>query len=301
MKKYEVNAVSKTAEIIINGGFILFSLACVLPLLLVVSVSFTSESAIMDFGYSFIPKEFSLDAYDFLFSDSEVIFRAYGVTIFVTIVGSLISIISMTLYAYPLSREDFPFKSFFNVYLLITLLFSGGLVASYMVNVTILGLKNTVWALIVPSLGGGFSIFVIRTYFKKNIPSELIEAAVIDGAGEFRTFVQIILPVVQPIIASMLLFSIFGYWNNWTNSLYYISTPKLYTLQHLMQQAMLNLNFIRQSFSDNLSAMENFMKLLPEQSVRMAMVVVGVGPIVAAYPFFQKYFIQGLTEGSVKG
>ena len=300
MKKKDFNALSLPGNITVNALFILFSLACILPLILILSVSLTDEAALTEYGYHFIPKEFTFTAYEHLFRDSKMLLSAYGTTILVTVLGSFINVAIMTLYAYPLSRADFPFKKTFNFYLLLPMLLTGGLVASYMINVTVLHIKNTLWALILPSLGGGFNIFVMRTYFRENIPSELIDATRIDGAGEFRTFFQIVLPIIVPIIATMLLFNVFAFWNNWQNSLLYVNTPKLYTLQYIMQQALLNLNFMKSNMTNDPN-MSEAIKHLPVQSIRMAMVIVGVGPIVLAYPFFQRYFIQGLTQGSVKG
>ena len=300
MKKKSFNSLSAPSNIALHTVFILFSLACILPILLILSVSLTDEAALTEYGYHFIPKVFTLSAYEHLFRDSRMLLQAYGMTILVTALGSFINVTIMTLYAYPLSREDFPFKKAFNFYLLLPMLLTGGLVASYMINVTVLNIKNTLWALLLPSLGGGFNIFVMRTYFKENIPSELIDATRIDGAGEFRTFFQIVLPIIIPIIATMLLFNVFAFWNNWQNSLLYVNTPRLYTLQYIMQQALLNLNFMKTNMTNDPN-MGEAIKHLPVQSVRMAMVIVGVGPIVLAYPFFQRYFIQGLTQGSVKG
>ena len=184
---------------------------------------------------------------------------------------------------------------------MITMLISGGIVPAYIINTKFLHLKNTIWALILPSLGGGFNIIVMRTFFSGSIPHELIESAQLDGCGETGIFFKMILPLSKPVLATMALMNIFGYWNNWINSMYYITEPKLYSLQYMMQKAIINLQFLQQSASSgNSNEMQNAVSI-PEDSVRMAMVVLGAGPIVIVYPFFQKYFTKGMTIGSVKG
>lgn len=302
MKKGKgINTVSDRTNVILNIIFILFSLACVIPFILVVSVSFTHMDALGRNGYKFIPEIWSLDAYRYIFKDLEVIVRAYGVTIFSVIVGTLLDVSLLSLYAYPLSRKDVPYKKFFVVYILITMLFSGGLAPTYMVYVTVLGLKNSIWALILPHLGGGFSIFIMRSYFKENIPFEVIESAKIDGAGELRIFLKLVLPLSVPVMAVMALFTTFGIWNDWMNSLYYISDPKLFSLQFVMQKALNTLNFIRQNYQLDPQLAMTLEAELPDETIRMAMVLVGIGPILLAYPFFQRFFIKGLTVGSIKG
>lgn len=300
-RRKEINAISMKSKVLIYLFFILFALVCIVPIFLILSVSFSDENKLLLHGYKFIPLKFSTYAYERLFADSYLIFNAYGVTIFSTIVGSISNVFIMTLYAYPLSRVDFPFKKFFSTYVLITMLISGGLVASYIVNITILKIKNTMMALILPTMGAGYHIFIMRTYFKDAIPLELVDAAKIDGAGEFGTFIKIIIPIVKPIVAAMLMYNVLAYWNEWRSSLYYITNPKLYTLQYIMQQALLNMAFVQQNLADSTMGLDEALKALPIQSVRMAMVIVGIGPVIIAYPFLQKYFIQGLTAGSAKG
>lgn len=289
------------SDIVINLVFIAFVAFCVLPFILVISVSLTDQNEIVNNGYRFIPKAFSLEAYRYLFQTNKMIGNAYAVTILTTAVGTAANVLFMAMYAYPLSRSDFPYRKFFTWFILITMLISGGIVPSYIINTKFLHLKNTIWALILPSLGGGFNIIVMRTFFAGSIPGELIEAAQVDGAGETRIFFQIILVLSKPVLATMALMNIFGFWNNWTNSLYYITETRLYSLQFMMQKAILNLQFLQQAAaSGNTSELQNAASI-PEDTVRMAMVIIGAGPVVAVYPFFQKYFTKGLTIGSVKG
>jgi putative aldouronate transport system permease protein len=215
-------------------------------------------------------------------------------------VGTVFNVLINSLYAYPLSRRDFPFKKLFSNYILITLLFSGGLAPTYYIYVRILGIKNSLLAMILPGLAGGFNIFITRTFYQQNIPFEIIESAKIDGASESKTFFSIVLPLSKPIIATIALFSTVYYWNDFYHCMIYIDKEELYNLQFSMQRALMTIQYLR----NNIEAMNQGAALeinIPSETVRMAMVVVGIGPIVFAYPFFQKYFIKGLTVGSVKG
>lgn len=298
----KINQVSDATNFWLNVLFVLLAAICVIPFLLVIAISLTDELTLLQSGYHFIPKKFSTEAYEFLIKNPAVVLKAYGVTLFSTVVGTTVNVVCMAMFAYPLSRSDFPYKKFFNIYVLITLLISGGLVPSYLVNVNILHLRNKIWALILPMLGGGFHIFIMRTYFKGTIADGIIEAAKIDGASEIRTFFQIVLPLAVPVIAAIALFNVFAFWNNWTNSLYYITNPDLYSLQYVMQQSLRNLQFMQQQAARGAAGIQLTQSMvLPQESVRMAMVIVGIGPIIIAYPFFQKYFISGLTIGAIKG
>jgi len=268
---------------------------------LILSVSLTSESYILKHGYRLLPREASTLAYEFIFKDSRVLFNAYFMTIASTVIGTLINVYTTALYAYPLSRSDFPYKKALSIFILITMLFGGGLAPAYIMNVNVLHLKNTFWALVLPSLGGGFNIFIMCTYFRLSSSQEIIDSAQIDGAGEFRIFFQLILPISKPVIATIALFNVFGFWNNWANCMYYIDKPEFYTVQYVMQSAIMNLQYIRDAFTNNQELANEAMKNMPTEGVRMAMVLIGIGPIIVAYPFFQKYFVKGLTIGSIKG
>ena len=300
-RRHDPNGISNSASVTLNIIGIICALFCLLPFLLVISVSFSDEVSIMQNGYQFIPKIFSLEGYSFIFKYGDTLSRAYANTIFVTIVGSIVNVLIIALYSYPLSRPDFPYKKFFNTFILILMLFNGGFVASYIVNIRVLMIKNTYWGLILPSLGAGFYVFVTRTFFQKSIPYEIIESTKIDGCSESRIFWQIILPLSLPILAVNALINIYGFWNNWMNSLYYITDPKLSTLQYVMQQALRDMQLMKSQAGTASLEYQQLGKTLPAESARMAMVIAGIGPIIVVYPFLQKYFIKGLTVGAIKG
>lgn len=302
MNRRRPNDISNTANIIINLFFWFHTAVCILPLLLVIIVSFSDEKAVLINGYNFIPESFSLSAYQFLFKDWEQIVRSFGVSVFVTAVGTVVSVIIMAMYAYPISRRDFPHKNVFSFFMFFTMLFNGGLVPWYLVYTQMLNFKNTLLALILPLLVSAFFVLMLRTFFSGTIPPALIESAKIDGAGEFRIFAQIILPLSLPVLATVSLFQTLNYWNDWFTSLVFITGSKNVNLQYLMYKTMLDIQFL----TSNTQALQAINQSggglnLPTETVRMAMAVLGIGPIVFAYPFFQKYFVKGLTVGAVKG
>lgn len=296
--KVSLNESSKMSNAIINTFFSIYSVICLIPIILVVMISFTDEKALEQFGYSLFPKELSVSAYKFIFQDPSQIVRAYGITIFVTIAGTILSLIMTAMYAYPISRKDFKYKNFFSFYVYFTMLFSGGLVPWYILYSRYLHLKDTIWVLIIPYLINAFNLLVMRTYFSNNIPSSIIESAKIDGASEIRIFVQIVIPLAKPVFATIGLFSTLTYWNDWWLSLIFIVDDKKVNLQYLMNRILRTIQYISQNKSQMGGSV---MDTIPTESVRMAMCVIGMGPILFAYPFFQKYFIKGLTVGAVKG
>lgn len=296
-----INSISSGTNFTINLFFWLYVAACILPMILIISVSFTDERTILLDGYRFIPESFSTTAYQFLLSDWGKIVRAYGVSIFVTIVGTVGGVILMAMFAYPISRPDFPHRNFFAFFMFFTLLFNGGLVPTYLVYVQLLGLKDSVWALILPYTIQAFFVLIMRTFFAQ-LPSSIIESAKIDGASEFRIFFKIVLPLSLPVLATVAMFMTLLYWNDWFLSLIYITDDNMVTLQYLMYKTMLNIQYL----ATNVQAQQGIAQAggiieLPTESVRMAMAVVGIGPIFLAYPFFQRYFVKGLTVGAVKG
>ena len=294
-----INRISKKANFILNIWFMLWTLLCVLPLLLVVIVSFSSEQSIFERGYSFFPSEWSLDAYNFFFRLGDQLIRSYGVTIFVTVVGTLFSLAISATFAYVLSRSDYAYNRLLTLLMLFTMLFNGGIVATYMVNTQILGLGDSVWALIFPMSFNAFYIVVLRTFYK-SIPVELIEAARVDGASEFRTFFRIMLPPSKPGIATIGLFTMIAYWNDWFLGMLYIIDQKRYPVQTLLWSMQNSLEFMKQSSANALEYAE-MARNAPTDSGRMALTVLVVLPILLAYPYFQKYFVKGLTVGGVKG
>jgi len=279
--------------------FIVYSLICVIPVLLVVSVSLSSSESITNFGYQLIPETFSLSAYSYLLKDPTELFRAYGVTVVVTATGMLLSLAIMTAYAYTISRQDFKAKNFFSFYIFFPMLFNGGIVPFYIIYTQYLGLKNSLWALILPGIVNSFYLLIMRTFFQTTIPSALIESAKIDGAGEFRTLFQIVIPLSLPILATVGMFTTLGYWNEWFMSLIFIDVPSKVSIQYLMYKTILNVQYLLQHNS-SMSGSKSLFDL-PTESIRMAMCVMGMAPMVVVYPFFQKYYVKGLTIGAVKG
>ncbi|MFC5470569.1 carbohydrate ABC transporter permease [Cohnella suwonensis] len=296
------NDVNPAAHFAINLLFVGYSLLCLLPILLVLAVSFSDERVIALHGYSLLPEKFSLDAYAYLWSDREQILRSYGVSIVTTLAGSAVGLLMTAMFAYPLARGDFSFRTFFSFFIFITMIFNGGLVPWYLIYTNVIDLKDTMLALIVPGLLlNGFSVIMVRTFFQTTIHPSLIESANIDGAGEMRIFFRIVLPLSLPVMATIGLFYTLGYWNNWFNSMVFINDDKLINLQYLMYKAMVNLQVLFANAQSGSGSGVTDLANQPNETVRMAMCIVGMGPIVLAYPFFQKYFVKGLTIGAIKG
>jgi putative aldouronate transport system permease protein len=296
------NKLGLTASLSINIFFVIYSLLCIIPLLLLVMVSFSDEASILRGGYKFWPDHFSLAAYRFLGQDIGQILHSYGISIIVTVAGTALSMIIIALYAYPISRPNFPQAKFFTFFVFFTMLFSGGLVPWYLVYVQVLDLKDTLGALIVPQIMSAFWVLVTRTFFQTTIPGPVLESAKIDGAGELRIFFQIVMPLSLPVLATVALFQTLSYWNDWFLSLVFITGEHNISVQYLMYKMMANIQFLaNNTTAANAIASAGGMMNFPSETVRMAMVIVGIGPIILAYPFFQKYFIKGLTVGAVKG
>ena len=270
-----------------------------MPLLLVVIVSFSSEQSIFENGYTFFPSEWSMDAYNFFFRLGDQLIRSYGITIFVTVVGTLFSLAITAMFAYVLSRSDYAYNRLFTILMLFTMLFNGGIVATYMVNTQMLGLGDSVGALIFPMSLNAFYVIVLRTFYK-GIPMEIIEAARIDGTSEFKTFFRIVLPLAKPGLATIGMFTMIAYWNDWFLGMLYIVDQKKYPVQTLLWSMQNSLDFMKQSSSNALEYAEMAANA-PTDSGRMALTVLVVLPILLAYPYFQKYFVKGLTVGGVKG
>ncbi len=286
-----------------NLGFnLLLLIACIvtlIPVYVIFISSITSESSLASNGYRLWPEEFSVMAYRFLFGQGSIVITAYRNTVISTVAGTILSVVMVGLYAYPLSRENFKFGTFFVFFAFFTMLFSGGLVAYYMVARQVLLLQNTLWALFLPSAFSPFWVIVMRTFYKTNVPNEILEAARIDGAGEWRTFLQIVVPLSIPGLATVALFSAIGIWNNFFNCLLLVDDAQYYSLQFTIYTTLNNIRFLLEN-ADKMQGLVNLSEL-PSQTFRMAMAVVTVGPVIFAYPFFQRYFIKGLTIGAIKG
>jgi len=291
---------NKTGQIVLNIIFILLTIAALAPFLLLVSSSLSSEEALAQHGYSFWPKSWSFAAYTYLFKSSMKIVRGYGITVLVTLIGTVASVLMTILFAYPLSRKELPFRYGFSFFVFFTMLFNGGLVPTYMMYTQTFHIKNTLWALVVPSLlMSGFYVIMMRSFFTANIPDALVEAARIDGGGEYTILWKIVLPLSKPMMATISLMSGLGYWNDWMNSMYYVTDEKLYSIQAILNTIITNIQFLTSGQSSATSAVD--MAKLPSVSARMAIAVIGILPVLCIYPFFQKYFVKGIVVGGVKG
>ncbi len=279
----------------------LLTIAALLPFLLLISSSFSAQDTIIKTGYSLLPKDIDLEAYEYLWKQRGQIFRAYGITVLVTIIGTTVNVFITTLIAYPLSRRDLPGRNIFTVFVLITLLFNGGLVPTYLMYTHYLGIKNTLFALLVPRLlTTAWYILLTRTFFMNNIPKDIIESAQIDGLNEIGTYWHIIMPLGKIIVATVGLFAGIGYWNDWYNGMIYLTEPALFSIQNLLQRMLSDIQFL----ANNAQQVGNAAELaseIPSTTVRMAIAVVGVLPIMIVYPFVQNNFVRGINLGSVKG
>ncbi len=295
------NRVSKPMNGLLNVIFLLMALMCVIPVLLVVAISFSAEQSITEYGYRFIPKIVSAEGYTFLISQGKMIIRALGISLFVTIVGTAIGVILTTLMGYVLSRPDYKLNGFLTMVVFIPMVFNGGLVSNYFIVGQFLGLKNSVWVLILPLAVSSFNVTICRTFFKTTIPESLVESAKMDGASQLVIFSRIVLPISLPVLATIGLFLCFAYWNDWYQSMLYIDDSRLLSLQALLNQILTNIQMLAKNAATiGVSAAEMLAKM-PQEAARMAIVVIIVFPIACAYPYFQKYFITGLTVGAVKG
>lgn len=291
---------SKRTVTLIHILFILFSLLFVVPFLLVIAISLSNEQDIISDGYRLIPQTFDLTAYRVVFENSAQMANSYLVTTFQAGFGTLASVFIMSLCAYPLSRATFRWRGPITFFIFFTMLFGGGLIPAYILNTQYLGLGNTVWIYILPSLANAFHIIIFRTFFQ-GLPTSIIESAKMDGAGEFRIYWQMILPISKPVIATLALLNVLGKWNEWFTALIYIRDTDLYTLQYLLQRILQKVEFIRQIADEMPAGVDPETFKLPTETVRFAMAVIAAGPLLVVFPFFQKYFAKGLTIGSVKG
>ena len=294
-----LNQIKKSTNIVFNIIFLVLAVMCVIPLLFVFSISITEEEALRTNGYQLIPSVFSGSAYKFLWNERGMILRAAFMSILVTIVGTLIASALDTSMGYVVSRRNFRLKKLYTWLIFIPMVFNGGMLASYVVVNNILGLSNTIWALILPLACSSFSVTICRTFFRTTVPDSIIESAKIDGAGQFRIWSQIVMPISKPVIATIGMFAAFGYWNDWFQASLYIQDKNLQTLQSLLNNIQKNIEYIANNPYGGLS-LQQYKSSMPTESVRMAIAIVIIVPIACTYPFFQKYFISGLTIGSVK-
>jgi len=294
-----VHSFSRGTDLFFNIIVGIFALSCLLPLFFVVVISLTDENALATYGYRLWPKVWSFAGYRYLATMGGELLRSLGVSILVTVVGTLINSTFTSTYAYAISRNTFKYRRFFTVFCLVTMLFSPGMVANYIVVTNMLHLKDTIWALILPMAVSPFNIIVMRTFFKRQVSESIIESARIDGASEMRIFTQIVIPLAVPGIATISLFAALGYWNDWFNALLYIQSDNLVPLQYLLMKIQSNIEMLSQNAGAG-SQFGGSLLAIPKEATRMAMVVIATLPIAVSYPFFQKYFVRGLTIGGVK-
>jgi len=274
---------------------------CIVPLLLVVAISFSAEKSLQLYGYQLIPRIFSLEGYAFLLQNKETMLRTLYMSVVVTCIGTILGIILNSLMGYVLSRKEYKLNRFLIWFVFIPMIFGGGLVSSYFINSQFLRLKDTIWVLILPMAVSSFSIILCKTFFRTTIPDSIIESAVIDGASQIVIYFRIILPLSLPVLATVGLFLSFAYWNDWFLAMLYIDNIKLFTLQAYLNRLLGDINFLAQNAQTMGLNYAAIIATMPKESARMAMVVLAVLPIACAYPFFQRYFITGLTIGAIKG
>lgn len=295
-----MNRIGKGTNAAFNALFILLAALAIIPVIFVFVISVSSEQSIREIGYSFVPQSLSGIAYRFLWHERSTIFQALLVSLTVTVSGTVLGLALTASMGYVLSRPRFKLKGLYTWAVFIPMIFNGGMVASYVVNANVLHLKNTLWVLILPLAVSSFNIIICKTFFRSTIPDSIIESAKMDGASQMRIFGQIVLPISKPVLATISLFLVFGYWNDWFLSSLYISDSRLVSMQALLNNMMRGLDYIARNPSGGLS-LQQYRNQMPSESVRMAIAIVIVIPIACAYPFFQKYFISGLTIGAVKG
>lgn len=286
-------------KIILHTFMILLVCTYILPLVLMISISISSDNAIANFGYTILPKEISFDAYRQVFANPQQILQSYKVTIIFSIVQTILAMLVQSLMAYPLSRPNYIFKGFLQKYILITMLFSGGLVPHYILYTQYLHLNDTIWVYIIPALSSAWNTIVFRTFFR-GLPDGLVEAAKIDGASELKIFFRIILPLSTPVLASLGFMNLVGKWNDWNTALLYIREPDLYSLQFLLQRILRETEYVKNLQQTSAAGLINE-NSLPAESMKYAMAILAAGPMLVVFPFFQKYFAKGLTVGAVKG
>ena len=302
MKRF--NSIRRSTDIAYSILFILLALLCVIPVIFVIIISFSSEASIGKVGYSFVPAEWSTEAYQYVWHlrnthGIPTVVMAFLTSIGITLVGTVLGLTLISTMGYVLSRPNFRLRKIYTYLIFIPMIFNGGLLSTYVINTQILGLKNTYWALILPLCCSSFYVIIMRTFFQTTVPDEIIESGKIDGASQLRIFVQLVLPISLPALATIALFLTFAYWNDWYQASLYIESNQhdLFPLQYVLVNIEKNIQYL----ANNDMAMSANSNALPRDTMRMAIVVISVVPIMFSYPFFQKYFISGLTIGAVKG
>lgn len=280
-----------------HAVLILLTLAAIVPFVLLIIASFTDNNVAITEGFSFFPSKWSTDAYQYIVNEKDTMLRAYGITIVVTLIGTTLGLLISVMLAYSLANSDLPGRNFMTFFVTLTMLFNGGLVPTYLIYTNVFHIKDTLAALIVPNLlMNGFNVILIRNYFATGVPTVLYEAARIDGASEFYIFYRIALPLSKPILATVGLLMGIAYWNDWQNGLYYLNDTSLYSIQNILNRINENISFLASNSTSGVKISD-----LPTSTIRMAIAVIGILPIVCIYPFFQEYFVRGIAVGAVKG
>ena len=300
-KKKKLNVLSTGWNVVFLVILTLVALTMLLPMVLVIIISFSSTESIRQVGYSFLPKECSLQGWDYLLRMGDQLLYSYEVTIAYSVLGTVLSLFVMMMCAYVISRSDFWLRKQLTWFIFFTMLFGGGLVPSYILNVNYYHLKDSFWILILPGLVGAYNIIILRTFIKTTIPEGLFDAARIDGAGHFTIFFKIVIPLSKAGIATVGLFTFVGKWNDWFTGMLYVNNSRLVPLQTLLVRLQNNVDIIKNNATiTNSPDGVRLLKNMPSTNLRMACTVAAVLPLLFAYPFFQRYFVNGLTVGSIK-
>lgn len=297
---FRLNQIKPATNAIFNVMFAILSFICVFPFFFVLMISISSEQSLRTNGYALIPSEFSLSAYEFLWNERGMILQSLLVSVGVTVLGTIIGVVLTTTMGYVLSRPQFKLRGFLQWVVFIPMIFTGGMVANYVVIANLLHMDDTIWCLVLPLAVSSWNVTISKTFFRQTIPDSIIESAKIDGATQLTIFARIVVPISKPVFATVALFLIFGYWNDWLQAALYINKDSLIGLQPLLNRMMGQLDYLANNPTAGLS-LQQYRAQMPSESVRMAIATVIVIPIACAYPFFQKYFISGLTVGAVKG
>jgi len=297
-----LNRIHPVTNFIFNAIFLILALCCFLPIIFIFMISITDNDVIKKEGYQIFvtAQTFSGKAYKYLWSQKNTILNALWVSVYVTALGTVIGVALTCLLGYVLSRKEHKLNGFLTIMIFIPMVFGGGMAASYVINTQVLKLTDTMWALILPLAVSSWNVTISRTFFKSTIPDSIIESAKMDGATQLTIFAKIVLPISKPVLATIGLFLAFGYWNDWFQAKLYISSDELRSLQSMLNQMQENLSYLTKNPTAGLTA-SALAKSMPQESVRMAIAFVVAVPIACVYPFFQKYFISGLTVGAVKG
>ena len=297
---FRLNKIKPVTNGLFNAMFAVLSFVCIFPFFFVLMLSISSEQSLRTNGYALIPAEFSLAAYEFLWNERDMILTSLLVSIVVTVLGTVIGVLLTTMMGYVLSRPQFKLRGFLQWVVFIPMIFTGGMVANFVVICNMLHIDDTIWCLVLPLAVSSWNVTISKTFFRQTIPDEIIESAKIDGASQLTIFARIVVPISKPVFATIALFLTFGYWNDWLQAALYINNDALIGLQPLLNKMMGQLDYLAKNPSAGLS-LQQYKASMPSESVRMAIATVIVIPIACAYPFFQKYFISGLTVGAVKG